>query len=85
MLSDSAPDDFLHYLIHDLRREMDDIESLIAFVLSDGEAAVLPLENLSRKMAVQEIFELILRRKDTMNDILNLACHYVDHAQSTNR
>jgi hypothetical protein len=82
MLSDAVPGDFLLYLIHDLRREMDDIESLIAFVLSDREAAVLPLENLSHKMAVQEIFELILRRKDTMNDILNLACHYVEQTQS---
>src|SRR6266540_3403387 len=81
-LSDDALSEQLQILIHDMRHEMQNIEALIAFILNDAEAAALPVENLSHKMALQEICILILRRKDTMNDILNTACHYVELTQS---
>ncbi len=75
--SGRPPEALLGAVIHDMRREMQDIESLVAFILNDAEAAATPIEHLSRKMAVQEVCELILRRKDTMNDILNMVSHYV--------
>jgi hypothetical protein len=75
--------EFLQSLIYDLQREMQTIESLIAFALNDADVAVLPIDSLSRKMAVQEIFELILRRKDVMNDILNMASHCAEFTQSS--
>lgn len=77
-----CPNEFIRKLIQDIGREMQDIESLVTFIMHDDEAASTSLENLSRIMAVQEICELILRRKDRMNDILYRAADYAETTKS---
>ena len=70
------PEHFIRLVVDDMQREIQGVNDLIQFILGDSNAATISLEELSRKMSVQEICELILRRTQKTQAILNIACHY---------
>ena len=77
-----APPDFIHALADDLEREVQGINDLVQFMLGDSDAAALPLDELSRKMTVQEICDLILRHTQKAQSILDIACAYASTRSS---
>ena len=77
-----APPDYILALTDDLEREILGINDLVQFMLGDSDAAALTLDNLSRKMTIQEICELILRRTQKAQSILDIACTYANISQS---
>jgi hypothetical protein len=77
-----APPDFIRAIADDMEREVQGVNNLVEFMLGDSDAAALTLDDLSRKMTVQEICELILRRTQKAQAILNIACAYANVSQS---
>ena len=77
-----APPDFIRAMVDDMQREVQAIDNLVELMLGDSDAAALTLDDLSRKMTVQEICELILRRTQKTHAILNIACAYANVSQS---
>lgn len=77
-----APPDFIRAVVDDMQREVLGIDNLVEFMLADSDAAGLTLEELSQKMTVQEICELILRRTRKAQAILDVACNYANAIQS---
>jgi hypothetical protein len=73
-----APPDFIRAMVDDMEREVQGINHLLEFMLGDPEAAALTLDDLSRKMTIQEIGDLILRRTQKAQAILNIACAYAN-------
>jgi hypothetical protein len=73
-----APNDFIRFLVEDLGHDMQSVNDLVEFMLGDSEAAALSLEDLSHKMTVQEICELILRHTRKTQAVLDIACHYAN-------
>lgn len=76
-----APD-FIRLMVDEMGREIQSIDDLIEFLLGDSDAAALTLDDLSRKMSVQEICELILRRTRKAQALLDIACHYANLNQT---
>lgn len=77
-----APPDFIRAMADDMEREVQGIDNLVEFILGDPDAASLMLEDLSRKMTILEISELILRRTQKAQAILNIACAYANANQT---
>jgi hypothetical protein len=70
------PEHFITLLVDEMGREVQGVSDLIQFILGDSDAAALSLDDLSRKMTVQEICELILHRTRKTQAMLDIACHY---------
>jgi hypothetical protein len=77
----SAPD-FIRLMVDEMGREVQSIDDLIQFLLDDPDAAALTLADLSHKMSVQEICELILRRTRKTQALLDIACNYANLNQT---
>ncbi len=77
-----APPDFILAMVDDMEREVQGINNLVEFVLGDSDAAAVTLDDLSRKMTVQEIGELILRRTRKAQAVLDIACAYANANQT---
>lgn len=77
-----APPDFIRAMVDDMEREVQGVNNLVEFMLGDSDAAALTLDDLSRKMTVQEICDLILRRTQKTQAILDIACAYANASQS---
>ncbi len=76
------PHEFTRLLTDDLRRELDCIENILLFVRHDTDSQVILLEDLSRKLTIYEICELILQRVDRTRAMIAAVQVYAESSHS---